>query len=64
MTASVWRTVATVLTSSTLLQLIVALATLQLLVGAVVWLVERRANPEQFGGGTITTGPVAPTFNL
>lgn len=33
-------------------------------VGRAAAQVDTQVNPEQFGGGAITTGPVAPTFNL
>lgn len=49
---SVWRTVAGVLLSRSVLQLIAAIALLQLLVGTLVWFLERRRNPNQFGGST------------
>ena len=43
-----WRGVVDTVVSWTFLQLVLGLALLQLLVGSLVWLLERRANPEQF----------------
>ncbi|MCH9688393.1 MAG: transporter substrate-binding domain-containing protein [Deltaproteobacteria bacterium] len=46
-----WGQVGRSLLSGALLQLVAVLAGLQLLVGALVWRIERRANPDQFGAG-------------
>lgn len=43
-----WRRVAQTVFSPMFLQLIVALALVQLAIGSLVWALERRANPEQF----------------
>jgi ABC-type amino acid transport substrate-binding protein len=46
-----WWAAAGSILSEAFLQLIAVLAVLQLIVGTIVWVLERRTNPEQFGGG-------------
>lgn len=48
-----WLGVAGKLLSQGFLQVVGLLAALLLLIGALVWLLERRRNPEQFGGGML-----------
>jgi len=49
---SIGRTVVTMLMSSALLELVFILAVLQLVVGTLVWMFERRTNTAHFGGST------------
>ena len=55
----VWLRAAKMLLSTSFLVLVATVGILQLLVGTVVWLLERRANPDQFGHGNPWRGLAA-----
>lgn len=55
----VWLQALKLLLSTSFLALVATVGVLQLLVGTVVWTLERRANPEQFGHGSTWKGLAA-----
>jgi ABC-type amino acid transport substrate-binding protein len=55
----VWLQAVRLLFSSSFLALVATVGALQLLVGSLVWSIERRANPEQFGHGSTWRGLAA-----
>ncbi len=55
----IWLQAVRLLFSSSFLALVLTVGALQLLVGSLVWRIERRANPEQFGHGSLWRGLAA-----